>query len=132
MSEDNPQNNLQAPPNKYYFTAQARRAHVRQYQSNSETMIAYCEKNHLALSTFKAWVSKYGEKKAAAAFIPITVPIKNETNEFKKLPTSQRLEIITGAIKIVLPEINDIAVVIKLIKELSNANTVKSTGDLVL
>lgn len=57
-------------PNKYYFTAQARRAHVRAYQTNGESMIGYCEKHHLALSTFKAWVTKYGEKKAAPGFVP--------------------------------------------------------------
>ena len=133
MSEDNSQNDLQTPaPNKYYFTAQARRAHVRAYQVSGETMIAYCEKNHLSLSTFKTWVSKYGEKKVPAAFIPITVPVKTQTNELKKLPAAQRLEIIAGGLKIYLPEINDIDVVIKLIKGLSHANSVKSTGDLVL
>ena len=63
MIEKIEENILQIEPEKKFFTAQARRAHVRAYQSSGESMIAYCDKHHLALSTFKTWVTKYGEKK---------------------------------------------------------------------
>ena len=63
MTESISENISRSVLKKYYFTAQVRRAHVRAYQISGESMVAYCKKNHFALSTFKAWVTKYGKKK---------------------------------------------------------------------
>lgn len=116
------------PPaeNKKHFTGQTRRAHVKAYQASGDTMLAYSEKHDLGLSTLKRWVSNYGEKKVPGTFIPAVISTKKEAQESKQRPSMQRLEIITGDIKVILPEIVDIAIVVKLIKELSNADTTQS------
>ncbi len=117
---------LSPAENKKHFTGQTRRAHVKAYQASGETMVVYSEKHNLGLSTLKRWVSNYGEKKVPGAFIPAMMSTKKEAQENKQRSSMQRLEIIAGDIKIVLPEIVDIAIVVKLIKELSNADTTKS------
>jgi hypothetical protein len=47
MTENNSENNLPIAQHKKYFTAQARRAHVRAYQASGESMVAYADKHHL-------------------------------------------------------------------------------------
>lgn len=132
MMENSPVNNLQREPGKKFFTAQARRVHVRAYQSSGESMIAYCDKHHLALSTFKTWVTKYSEKSVLAAFVPVTMLPKNPDKGISKTKASQRVEIHTGDIKIIFQEISDIETLIQFIRGLSHANPVKSTGNFVL
>lgn len=132
MVENISENNLQIEPGKKFFTSQARRAHVRQYQTSGESMIAYCDKHHLALSTFKTWVTKYGEKKIPAQFVPIVVSPKNTTSESSKTKSLQYVEIHTGNIKIIFPEVSNIETLIQFIRGLSHANSVKSTGNIVL
>ena len=131
MIENKSENNLPIEQHKKYFTVQARRAHVRAYQTSGESMIAYCDKHHLALSTFKAWVTKYGEKKIPAAFVPI-IASKNISAEISKSKALQLVEIHVNNIKIIFPEISDIETLIQLIRGLSHANPVKSTGNIVL
>ncbi len=131
MVENNLENNIEIDPSKNFLTAQARRAHVRAYQTSGESMIAYCDKHHLALSTFKAWVTKYGEKKIPAAFVPI-VASKNISTEINKSKALQLVEIHVNNIKIIFPEISDTETLIQLIKGLSHANSTKSTGNIVL
>jgi hypothetical protein len=132
MIEANPENSVPINPDKKYFTAQARRAHVREYQSSGESMIMYCDKRQLALSTFKLWVTKYGEKKIPAAFVPMSVAPKIPLEVIKKTGLLLRVEIHTADIKIVVPEVSDIETFIQLIRGLSHANPAKSTGNLVL
>lgn len=131
MIESNLENNLEAEQHKKYFTAQARRAHARAYQTSGESMVAYASKHHLVLSTFKGWVTRYGEKKIPAAFVPITSP-KNTLAEVKKTKSLQHVEIHAGNIKIIFPEISDTEMLIQLIRGLSHANPAKSTGNIVL
>lgn len=131
MIENNIENNIETNPSKIFLTAQARRSHVRAYQTSGESMIAYCDKHHLALSTFKAWVTKYGEKKIPAQFVPI-VASKNISAEIKKTKALQLVEIHVGNIKIIFPEISDTEMLIQLIRGLSHANPVKSTSNIVL
>ena len=116
-SENSPTQNI-----KYaYLSTQAKRAHVRAYQSTGQTMIAYCEQTHLALSTFKAWVSKYGEKKSVTGFIPMIVDNKNQvTAEIKN--ETQRLEIQKGDFKIIFPGITNLEMTIHLIKGIIACN----------
>ena len=132
MVENISENNLQIEPGKKFFTAQARRAHVREYQMSGESMIVYCDKRHLALSTFKTWVTKYGEKKVPAQFVPMVIASRNTSSEISKTKSLLCCEIHTGAIKVVLPEITNIETLIQLIRGLSHANPVKSTGNIVL
>lgn len=131
MIEKIEENNLQIEPNKKFFTAQARRAHVREYQASNESMIAYCDKHHLSLSTFKTWVTKYGEKKIPAAFVPI-VASKNISAEISKSKALPLVEIHVNNIKIIFPEISDTEVLIQLIRGLSHANPTKSASNIVL
>lgn len=131
MTENNAENNLPIEQHKKYFTAQARRAHVRAYQASGESMVAYAGKHHLVLSTFKGWVTRHGEKVIPAAFVPIAPP-KNTLTEIKKIKSLLCCEIYAGDIKIILSEIADIEILIQLIKGLSHANPVKSTGNIVL
>ncbi len=102
------------------LTTQARRAHVRAYQACGEPMVAYCEKNHLALSTFKAWVAKYGEKKMAPNFIPVVSKDIPQTADNKSV-TFRNVEIHTKNIKIIIPEMIDANSLIQLIQGLSHA-----------
>ena len=132
MIENNPENNLQIESGKKFFTAQARRAHVRAYQSSGQSMIMYCDKHHLALSTFKTWVTKYGEKLIPAQFVPMTLASKNPNDAFKKTKSLSKIEIHAGDIKIVISEVANVETLIQLIKGLSHANSTKSSGNLVL
>ncbi|OGT42318.1 MAG: hypothetical protein A3F13_07330 [Gammaproteobacteria bacterium RIFCSPHIGHO2_12_FULL_40_19] len=59
------------------MNAQARRAHVRVFESGTDTMVRYCEAHSLPLSTFKNWVSRYSDKQKPA-FIPINVNRNNQ------------------------------------------------------
>lgn len=102
------------------LTTQARRAHVRAYQANGESMVAYCEKNHLALSTFKAWVVKYGERKIAPGFIPVVSKEIQQSPQNKSV-AFRNIEIHTKGIKIVIPEIANANSLIQLIQGLSHA-----------
>ena len=131
MIENNLENNLPTEQHKRYFTAQARRAHVRAYQASGESMVAYAGKHHLVLSTFKGWVTRYGEKVIPSAFVPIVSP-KNTLAEIKKTKSLQHVEIYAGNIKIIFPEISDTETLVQLIKGLSYANPTKSTGNIVL
>lgn len=126
------ENNLPVEQHKKYFTAQARRAHVREYQFSGKSMIVYCDQHHLALSTFKTWVTKYGEKKIPAQFVPMVVASKNSISEMSKTRSLQRVEIHIGDIKIIFPETSDIEILIQFIRGLSHANPTKSTGNIVL
>lgn len=120
MTEIAPDNNLQPMPNKYYFTAQARRAHVRAYQADGKSMIEYCEKHSLALSTFKAWVTKYGEKKTVPGFIPVVA--KNARQLPGEKPVAFRnIEVQANGLKIIIPEIVDTNSLIQLIQGLTHA-----------
>lgn len=132
MMESSPVNNLQIEPGKKFFTAQARRAHVREYQSSGESMIVYCDKHHLSLSTFKTWVTKYGEKKVPAQFVPMVIASKNITPATSQTKSLLCCEIHTDNIKIIFPEVSDIETLIQFIRGLSHANPVKSTGNIVL
>lgn len=115
------------------MSAQARRAHVRAYQSSNDSMTDYCAKHHLSLVAFKIWVSRYGEKKISPSFIPVTLSQKNEVAEIKKQTTSvQRLEITIGIVKITLPEIIDLETTIKLIQGLSHADKTQCADGVVL
>lgn len=131
MTENTLENNLPTEQHKKYFTAQARRAHVRAYQASGESMVAYADKHHLVLSTFKGWVTRYGEKVIPAAFVPIVSP-KNTLIEIKKTKSLQHVEIHAGNIKIIFPEISDTETLIQLIRGISHANSVKGTGNIVL
>lgn len=131
MIENKSENNLPIEQHKKYFTAQARRAHVRAYQAAGESMVAYVDKNRLVLSTFKGWVTRYGEKAIPAAFIPIT-PSKSTLTEISKTESLQRVEIHVGDIKIIFPEMHNTETFIQLIRGLSHANSAKSTGNIVL
>lgn len=131
MIGNNLENNIEINPSKNFLTAQARRAHVRAYQADGESMIAYCDKHRLALSTFKSWVTKYGEKKIPAAFVPI-VASKNISAEISKSKALQLVEIHIDNIKIIFPEISDTETLIQLIPGMSHANPVKSTGNIIL
>ena len=71
MSDSGVENKSLSIPNKYYMTAQARRAHVRAYQLSNDSMIEYCEKHRLSLTAFKIWVSRYGDKPLSSHFIPV-------------------------------------------------------------
>lgn len=126
------ENNLQIEPGKKFFTAQARRAHVREYQTSGESMIVYCDKHHLALSTFKTWVTKYGEKKIPAQFVPIATTLKNSPTEINEAKSLSRVEIHKGDIKIVVFDTTKIETLIQLIKGLSYANHAQSTSNIVL
>ena|SRR5438552_374579 len=106
-------------PKTKQLTAQARRAHVRAYQASNDSMIVYCEKNHFALSTFKVWVTKYGEKKTTPGFI--SVVSKNVQQLENKCIAFRNIEIHTKNIKIVIPEIADTNLLIQLIQGLSHA-----------
>lgn len=132
MADNISENNLQIEPGKKFFTAQARRAHVREYQMSGESMIVYCDKRHLALSTFKTWVTKYGERKIPARFVPITTAPKNSLEKTSGTISLSRIEIHKGDIKIVVSEVTSIETLIHLIKGLSYANPVKRTGNIVL
>ena len=132
MIEKIAENNLQMAPSRKFFTAQARRAHVREYQASDESMIVYCDKHHLALSTFKTWVTKYGEKKIPAQFVPMLITPKNTTPAISKTKSLLCCEIHTGDVKIIFSEISDIETFIQFIQGLSRANPVKSTGNIVL
>ncbi len=132
MIEKTVENILQIEPGKKFFSAQARRAHVRAYQSSTESMIVYCDKHHLTLSTFKTWVTKYGEKKIPAQFIPITTAPKNSLTEISEAKSLSRVEIHKSDIKIVVFDTTNIDTLIQLIKGLSYANPAKSTGNIVL
>lgn len=131
MIGNNLENNIEINPSKNFLTAQARRAHVRAYQADGESMIAYCDKHRLALSTFKSWVTKYGEKKIPAAFVPI-VASKSISAEISKSKALQLVEIHINNIKIIFPEISDTETLIQLIRGMSHANPVKSTGNIIL
>ena len=122
MIENNSENNLQIERHKTYFTAQARRAHVREYQASDESMIAYCDKHHLVLSTFKIWVARYGEKKIPSAFVPIVMAPKDVLTEINQSKLLHRVEIQVGDIKIIFPEIFHVETLIQFIKGLSHAN----------
>lgn len=126
MIENNPDNNPQTEAGKKFFTVQARRVHVRSYQTSGESMIAYCNKHQLALSTFKTWVTKYGEKKVPAAFVPMVVASKNLPMEIAKTKSLQGVEIHVCDIKIIFSEISHLETLIQLIRELSYANPAKS------
>lgn len=133
MSDNIIKNKPLSKPNKYYLSAQARRAHVRAYESSDGSMPEYCEKHHLSLMAFKIWVSRYGEKKLSSNFIPVTLSQKNETSEIEKHKIAiQRLEITIGGIKITCPEITDVEMVIKLIQGLSHADKAQCTDGVVL
>lgn len=133
MSDNSIENKPLSKPNKYYLSAQARRAHVRAYESSNDSMPEYCKKHHLSLIAFKIWVSRYGERKLSATFIPVTLSQKNEMVEIEKHKTAiQRLEITIGSIKITCPEITDIEIVIKLIQGLSYANKTQCADGVVL
>jgi hypothetical protein len=105
---------------KIQLTAQARRAHVRAYQASGESMVAYCEKNHLALSTFKSWVTKCGEKKIAPNFIPVVTKNIQQSSQSKPVAFCN-IEIHARGIKFVIPEIADTNSLIQLIQGLSHA-----------
>ena len=132
MIEKAEENNLQTEVVRKFFTAQARRAHVREYQSANESMIMYCDKHHLALSTFKTWVTKYGEKKIPTEFVPVIVTPKNLDKEARKIKLLSRIEIHISDIKIIFPEMVDVETLIQLIGGISHANSIKSTGNIVL
>ena len=112
MIENKSEHNLTVEQHKKYFTAQARRAHVRAYQVSGESMVAYADKNRLVLSTFKGWVTRYGEKAIPAAFIPIS-PSKNALTEISKTKSLQRVEIHIGDIKIIFPEMHNTEILIQ-------------------
>lgn len=131
MIKNNLKNTLEIEPPKKYFTTQDKRVHVRTYQSSNESMIAYCDKHQLALSTFKSWVKKYGEKKMPAAFVPILAS-KHTSADIKSIKSLQRVEIYAGDIKVIFPELSDTEMLITLIRGISHANPVKSTGNIIL
>jgi hypothetical protein len=58
MSDNSIENKPPSKPNKYYLSTQARRAHVRAYESSDDSMPEYCEKYHLSLMAFKIWLSR--------------------------------------------------------------------------
>lgn len=103
------------------MNAQARRAHVRAFESGTDTMVRYCELHRLALSTFKNWVPRYGEKEKPA-FIPININRNNQIEKIEIKKQSQRIEIHRGDVKVILPEINDLEIVINLIKVMMSCN----------
>lgn len=112
---------------KRFLSAQARRVHVKAYQVSGESIIAYCEKHHLALSTFKSWVRKYGEKKISPAFIPVIRKTTDKTEEAAPIHCQFRnVEIHLNGIKVVISEVIDFHAFTQFIKGLSDAtNTVK-------
>ena len=134
MTENNSENNLQIEPGKNFFTRQARRAHVRAYQVSKESMIAYVARHQLVLSTFKGWVSRYGEKVIPAQFVPVTTPAKgaNANNDTTKIQPSPCVEIHIDDIKIIFPQAPTTETLIQLIRGLSHANPAKSTSNIVL
>ena len=132
MTEINSADILQIEPGKKFFTRQARRAHVHAYQTSGESMVAYVARYQLVLSTFKGWVTRYGEKVIPAQFVPVTVSDKNGNKEICKILSPKCVEIHTGDIKIIFPEAPAIEALIQLIRGLIHANPAKSTSNLVL
>src|SRR3990167_4038174 len=119
--QENQINNNQHPMMRMEMNAQARRAHVRAFESGTDTMVKYCEAHSLPLSTFKNWVPRYGNKQKSA-FIPINVNRDNQIEKIDVKKPSQRIEIHRGDVKVILPEINDLETVINLIKVVFSCN----------
>lgn len=134
MTENNSANILKIEPGKKFFTRQARRAHVHAYQTSGKSMLAYVAQHQLVLSTFKGWVTRYGEKIAPSQFVPVTVsPTKiNKEKEISKTLSPTCIEIHAGDIKVIFSEAPAIETLIQLIRGLSHANPTKSTSHLVL
>jgi len=129
--EINSINGVQIKRNKKFLTPEARCAHVREYQASGKSMIVYCEKHQIVLSTFKNWVRKYGLKKASGQFVPLMISPKNTNTEIHKSKSSFCCEIHMGNIKIIFPEISDNKTFIQFIQGLSYANSIKSTDNII-
>ena len=125
-------NKPEQKPKKYYMTAQVRGAHVGAYKAGNESISAYCDKHHLSQSTFRLWLSMYGGKKEPAHFIPVTLSQKNDMGDEKPKVECQRVEMIFDDIKIVLSDINNINIIIQLVKGLSHANKTQCANGIVL
>lgn len=116
MIENKSEENRQIEQPNPYFTAQAKRAQVREYQAGGESMIAYGDKPHLALSTFKIGATKYGEEKIPSALVPIVMAPKNTLTEKNQSTSLHRVEIPVGAINLIFPEMSSVNTLIQLIK----------------
>ena len=97
-------------------TLKLKRFHVQSFESSNKTMTAYCEEHKIAISTFSAWVSQYGQKEAEG-FVPIQTPDPISTSA-STLGTQQsaRIEIHRGELKVVLPLLSDAQVSIEIIR----------------
>ena len=111
-----------SPTRQIQFTAQSRRAHVTAFENSNQTMTGYCLQNGLLLPTFSGWVARYGRKKQAA-FVPIKIQTHSESKENNVIKKPfQKIEIHRGDVKVILPENNDLKIVIELIKAVMSCN----------
>jgi len=130
MAETISNNQSQKKHRKWMFTAQARRSHVQAYQASGETLLAYSQKHHLALSTLSTWVKKYGSNQVPSEFVPV-LTTSNCAHTITAPPSSSlpsslhNVEIHLGeSIKLVMQEIKpeDIGIFIQLVKGVKNAD----------
>jgi transposase-like protein len=119
--QENQININQNPMMRMEINAQARRAHVRAFESGADTMARYCELHGLTITTFKNWVSRYSDNQKPA-FIPININRNNQIEKIDIKKPLQRIEIHRGDIKVILPEINDLETVLNLIKVVMSCN----------
>ena len=106
------------PKRQIQFTTQTRRTYVQSFESSNKTMTAYCEEHGIPISTFSAWVTKYG-KRQQAGFVPVQVQgamSAQKTPVNQKTIATQVIEIHRGDLKVVLPMI-DVTMAVEIIKE---------------
>ena len=103
-------------------TTQTKRFHVQSFESSNKTMTAYCEEHEIAISTFSAWVSKYGVKDDGV-FVPIQThePISASASTIETQQPAH-IEIHRGELKVILPILSDAKVAIEIIKGVFSCN----------
>lgn len=100
------------------FTVQARRSHVNAFELGTQTMTAYCKQHRIPISTFSAWVTKYG-KNQRSGFSPVQLQSEappQPTPNRQKASQLHPIEINRGDLKIILPVISDVRTAIEIIK----------------
>jgi hypothetical protein len=98
------------------LTEEGKRHHVLAYVKSKLSRRTYCDQHGLKLSSFKSWIKRYPPKRTSD-FIPIITTPQSEPRK-----NTQRIEIYKGNYKVVLPEIESVAVVISIIRGVISCN----------
>lgn len=124
MPSDKKQSASNKPIRQANLTTQSRRSHVNAFELGAQTMTSYCKTHSIPISTFSAWVTKYG-KKQKSAFAPVQV--KSSQSQMliakqHKERSRQVIEIHRGNLRIMIPTMLNTSITIEIIKGMIECN----------